>query len=76
MKVIPDFRGKTILPFLHQNVSPGSTIYTDGLKSLRVSRKLALNKSLAFNRCDPHSGKARSRLSHLPIALWETCSNG
>ena len=33
MKAIPDFKAKTILPFLHQNVSPGSTIYTDGLKS-------------------------------------------
>jgi transposase-like protein len=32
-KVIPDFKGKTIIPFLHQNVSRGSTIYTDGLKS-------------------------------------------
>ena len=30
MKVIPDFKAKTIVPFLHQNVSPGSTIYTDG----------------------------------------------
>jgi transposase-like protein len=33
MKVIPDFKGKTIIPFLNQNVSPGSTICTDGLKS-------------------------------------------
>ena len=33
MKVISDFKAKTIIPFLHQNVSPGSTIYTDGLKS-------------------------------------------
>ena len=33
MKVIPDFRGETMVPFLHQNVSPGSTIYTDGLQS-------------------------------------------
>jgi transposase-like protein len=33
MKVIPDFKAKTIVPFLHQNVSTGSTIYTDGLKS-------------------------------------------
>ena len=33
MKVIPDFKAKTIIPFLHENVSPGSTIYTDGLKS-------------------------------------------
>src|SRR5256712_5789142 len=30
MKVIPDFKAKTIIPFLTQNVSPGSTIYTDG----------------------------------------------
>lgn len=33
MKVIPDFKAKTIIPFLHQNVSPGATLYTDGLKS-------------------------------------------
>jgi transposase-like protein len=33
MKVIPDFKAKTIISFLTQNVSPGSTIYTDGLKS-------------------------------------------
>src|SRR5262249_6674876 len=33
MKVIPDFKAKTIVPFLNQNVSPGSIIYTDGLKS-------------------------------------------
>ena len=33
MSVIPDFKSKTILPFITQNVSPGSTIYTDGLKS-------------------------------------------
>jgi transposase-like protein len=33
MRVIPDCKAKTIIPFLTQNVSPGSTIYTDGLKS-------------------------------------------
>ena len=33
MRVIPDFQGKTIIPFLTQNVSPGATIYTDGFKS-------------------------------------------
>src|SRR5436853_7679582 len=27
MKAIPDFKAKTIIPFLHQNVSPGATIY-------------------------------------------------
>ncbi|HXW90860.1 MAG TPA: IS1595 family transposase [Terriglobales bacterium] len=29
----PDFKGKTTIPFFNQNVSPGSTIYTDGLQS-------------------------------------------
>src|SRR5258707_14764515 len=33
MRVIPDFKGNTIIAFLHENVSSGSTIYTDGLKS-------------------------------------------
>ena len=33
MAVIPDFRKATITKFLVQNVAPGSTIYTDGLKS-------------------------------------------
>jgi hypothetical protein len=40
MKVILDFKGKTIIPFLHQNVSPGSTIYTDGLKIANCSQRL------------------------------------
>lgn len=33
MSVIPDFKAATIRSFLSQNVAPGSTIYTDGLKS-------------------------------------------
>jgi transposase-like protein len=33
MKVIPDFKAITIISFLAQNVTPGSTVYTDGLKS-------------------------------------------
>lgn len=33
MAVIPDFKGATLLAFLKQNVEPGSTVYTDGLKS-------------------------------------------
>ena len=33
MSVIPDFKATTILRFLSQNAAPGSTIYTDGLKS-------------------------------------------
>jgi transposase-like protein len=33
MKAIPDFKGSTIIPFLQENVAPGSIIYTDGFKS-------------------------------------------
>jgi len=33
MSVIPDFKAATITSFLTQHVAPGSTIYTDGLKS-------------------------------------------
>ena len=33
MAVIPDFKAATIIPFLTRNIEPGSTIYTDGLKS-------------------------------------------
>ena len=33
MNVIPGFKASTIVPVLTRNVAPGSTIYTDGLKS-------------------------------------------
>ena len=33
MAVIPDFKQTTMLAFVQQHVAPGSTIYTDGLKS-------------------------------------------
>jgi transposase-like protein len=33
MKVIPDFKASTITQVLTRDVAPGSTIYTDGLKS-------------------------------------------
>jgi len=33
MNVIPDFKASTIIPLLTRNIAPGSTIYTDGLKS-------------------------------------------
>lgn len=33
MAVIPDFKSTTLNLFIKQNVAPGSTIYTDGLKS-------------------------------------------
>ena len=32
MEVIPDFKATTLMTFIKQHVTPGSTIYTDGLK--------------------------------------------
>jgi hypothetical protein len=39
MAVIPDFRRETLLAFLKDNVAPGTTVYTDGLKSFSGWRK-------------------------------------
>lgn len=33
MAVIPDFKATTLTGFIQENIAPGSTIYTDGLKS-------------------------------------------
>jgi transposase-like protein len=33
MTVIPNFRATTLDSFIRQNVTPGSTVYTDGLKT-------------------------------------------
>src|SRR5258707_3703451 len=34
MALIPDFKNTTLLAFLKQNVMAGSTVYTDGLKTV------------------------------------------
>jgi transposase-like protein len=76
MKAIPDFKSSTIIPFLQENVSPGSTIYSDGFKSFwglteagfkHIARTQPLRSALR---------RARSRLFHSPIALLEISSNG
>ena len=53
MKVIPDFKAKTIVPFLRQNVSPGSTIYTDGLKSFEGLREASFKHIARTQRACP-----------------------
>jgi len=42
MAVIPDFKGETLLAFLKDNVEPGSTVYTDGLKSFTGLKEAGL----------------------------------
>jgi transposase-like protein len=48
MAVIPDFKANTINRFLTQNVAPGATVYTDGLKTLH-----GLGRNW-FQACPPH----------------------
>jgi transposase-like protein len=49
MSVIPDFKASTITRFLIQNVAPGSTIYTDGLKSFAALAEVGF-KHIARNQ--------------------------
>ena len=41
MAVIPDFKANTLNRFLTQNVAPGATIYTDGLKTFTGLKEIA-----------------------------------
>ena len=66
MKVILDFKSKTIIPFLHQNVSPGSTIYTDGLKSFEGLREAGF-KHIARTQ-PPRSALRKGAKSAVPLA--------
>jgi transposase-like protein len=76
MKVIPDFKAKTIRPFILQNVSPGSTVYTDGLKSFESLSEASFNH---IRRIQPLRSKLRkgaNRPSHSRTAQSATFSNG
>ncbi len=42
MTVIPDFKATTLNTFIKQNVTPGSTVYTDGLKTFTGLREAGL----------------------------------
>ena len=76
MSVIPDFKAATIMPFLTQNVAPGSTSIRMVSKVSPVCRRSALNMSLATNPSDRSCAKARSPLYHLPIGRLATSNSG
>src|SRR5207253_1768023 len=65
MKVISDFKATTIIPFLTQNVTPGSTIYTDGLKSFagvsEADFKHAARNPPQINQVRPDQGSQGSQ---------------
>lgn len=56
MAVIPDFKSTTFVDFAKQNVAPGSTIYTDGLKSFE---KLSKKSYHHVARSQPHRTELR-----------------
>jgi transposase-like protein len=56
MAVIPDFRKKTLDKFIRDNIAPGTTIYTDGLKSFTGLEEAGFTHV-------PHSQPLRSDLS-------------
>lgn len=76
MKVIPDFKAKTVIPFLTQNVCPGSTIYRDGLKSFEGLREGGFKHIARVQPRELISAKVRNRRYLWPIALLATSSNG
>ncbi len=74
--MIPDFKAITIISFLTQNVTPGSTIYSDGLKRF-VGVSEAGFKHVA--RTQPLRSELRKGAkSAVPLAdqAIGTCSSG
>lgn len=76
MAVIPDFKSQTLIAFLKQNVAPGSTGHTDGLKSFNGFTKLGSNTYLAVNPCKSSCAEGPSPWCHWQTAPLATCSNG
>jgi len=76
MRVIPDFKAKTILPFLIQNVALGSTIYTDGLKSFEGLPEAGFKHISRTQPPRSELSKARNRPYLWPIVPLATSSNG
>jgi transposase-like protein len=56
MAVIPDFKSTTLMAFLKQNLAPGTTVYTDGLKTFTGLREAGFKHV-------PRSQPLRSELS-------------
>jgi transposase-like protein len=65
MSVIPDFNAATIMSFLTQHVAPGSTIYTDGLKSFSGLLEAGFKHVV---RNQPRSELRRGARSGVPLA--------
>ena len=66
MAVIPDVKGVTVMAFLKNNVAPGSTVYTDGLKSFTGLQQAGFRH---VSRTQPLAGELRKGAkSVVPLA--------
>lgn len=66
MAVIPDFKDVTLRAFIRQNVAPGLTIYTDGLKSFTGLEQAGFRH---LPRTQPlHSDLRKGAKSAVPLA--------
>ena len=75
--VIPDFKAVRIRSFLTQNVTAGSTIYTDGLKSFSGLLEAGfLSMSFATNLSGRNCEKAQNPRSRWRIERLATCNSG
>src|SRR5262245_34486219 len=66
MDVIPDFKAGTIIPIIARNVAPGSTLYTDGLKSYAGLVEVGFQHIARTNRSARNCEKVPSPPSHSP----------
>jgi transposase-like protein len=76
MTVIPDFKAATIIPFLTQNAEPGSTIYTDGLKSFAGLTEAGYKHVARTRPLRSELRKGTKSVVLLPTGLSGTCSSG
>lgn len=86
MSVIADLKAATILSFLKQNIAPGTTIYTDGLKSFarlsevgfkHIARKQPLQTELrkGAKSAVPLADRAIGNLQQWLIGTYHGVSN-
>jgi transposase-like protein len=76
MAVIPDFKSATLIAFLKQNVAPGATVYTDGLKSFTGLEEAGYHHVPRTQPLRIELRKVRSRSCPWLTARLGTCSNG
>ena len=76
MAVIPDFKSSTLMAFLKQHVEPGSTVYTDGLKSFSGLHEAATNTYLASSHCRPSCVRGPNQSSPWQTGPLAICSSG